>query len=72
MLGTLAAENITKEFGATLVLDGLSVTVPPGARIEVAAVEDDVDAVGCGLGGSTHDGRRADVAAHGIDRDARH
>src|SRR5215211_5005838 len=35
MRGTLAAENITKEHGATLVLDRLSLTVPPGARIGV-------------------------------------
>src|SRR5438128_1211809 len=32
---TLVAENITKEYGSTLVLDGLSLTVPPGARIGV-------------------------------------
>src|SRR5436190_12671450 len=32
---TLVAENITKEYGATVVLDGLSLTVPPGARIGV-------------------------------------
>jgi ATPase subunit of ABC transporter with duplicated ATPase domains len=35
MRGTLAAENISKEFGATPVLDRLSLTVPPGARIGV-------------------------------------
>src|SRR5207302_8555990 len=35
MRGGVVAENITKEFGATLVLDGLSLTVPPGARIGV-------------------------------------
>jgi ATPase subunit of ABC transporter with duplicated ATPase domains len=35
MRGTLAAENITKEYGATGVLDALSLTVPPGARIGV-------------------------------------
>ena len=35
MRGTLAAENVSKEFGATLVLDRLSLTVPPGARIGV-------------------------------------
>ena len=33
--GTLVAENITKEFGATVILDGLSLTVPPGARLGV-------------------------------------
>src|SRR5947207_13375978 len=33
--GMLVAENITKEFGATTVLDGLSLTVPPGARLGV-------------------------------------
>jgi ATPase subunit of ABC transporter with duplicated ATPase domains len=32
---TLVAHHITKEFGATTVLDGLSLTVPPGARIGV-------------------------------------
>ena len=32
---TLVAEDITKEYGSTLVLDGLSLTVPPGARIGV-------------------------------------
>src|SRR6266545_5321952 len=32
---TLVAKNITKESGATVVLDGLSLTVPPGARIGV-------------------------------------
>jgi ATPase subunit of ABC transporter with duplicated ATPase domains len=35
MRGGVVAENITKEFGATLVLDGLSLTVPPRARIGV-------------------------------------
>ncbi len=33
--GTLVAHDITKEFGALTVLDGLSLTVPPGARIGV-------------------------------------
>jgi ATPase subunit of ABC transporter with duplicated ATPase domains len=33
--GTVVATNITKEFGATVVLDGVSLTVPPGARIGV-------------------------------------
>jgi ATPase subunit of ABC transporter with duplicated ATPase domains len=33
--GTLVATNITKEYGATVVLDGLSLTVPDGARIGV-------------------------------------
>ena len=33
--GTLVATNITKEYGATVVLDGVSLTVPPGARIGV-------------------------------------
>ena len=32
---TLVAEHITKEYGPTVVLDGLSLTVPPGARIGV-------------------------------------
>src|SRR5712691_3725211 len=32
---TLVAEHITKEYGATVVLDGLALTVPPGARIGV-------------------------------------
>src|SRR6266567_4258277 len=32
---TLVAENIAKEYGSTVVLDGLSLTVPPGARIGV-------------------------------------
>jgi len=35
MRGTLAVENITKEYGATLVLERLSLAVPPGARIGV-------------------------------------
>ena len=35
MRGTLAAEDVSKEYGATLVLDRLSLTVPPGARIGV-------------------------------------
>jgi ATPase subunit of ABC transporter with duplicated ATPase domains len=35
MRGTLAAENVSKEFGATPVLERLSLTVPPGARIGV-------------------------------------
>jgi ATPase subunit of ABC transporter with duplicated ATPase domains len=33
--GTLVATNITKEYGATVVLDRLSLTVPPGSRIGV-------------------------------------
>src|SRR5436190_1749324 len=33
--GTIVAANITKEYGATVVLDRLSLTVPPGARIGV-------------------------------------
>jgi ATPase subunit of ABC transporter with duplicated ATPase domains len=33
--GTLVAHGITKEFGAVTVLDGLSLTVPPGARVGV-------------------------------------
>jgi ATPase subunit of ABC transporter with duplicated ATPase domains len=33
--GTLAAANITKSYGSDVVLDGLSVVVPPGARIGV-------------------------------------
>src|SRR5437660_1213721 len=32
---TLVAENISKEYGSTAVLDGLSLTVPPGARVGV-------------------------------------
>jgi ATPase subunit of ABC transporter with duplicated ATPase domains len=35
MRGTLAAENVSKEFGATPVLERLSLTVPPRARIGV-------------------------------------
>jgi ATPase subunit of ABC transporter with duplicated ATPase domains len=35
MRGGVVAENITKEFGATLVLDGLSLAVPPRARIGI-------------------------------------
>jgi ATPase subunit of ABC transporter with duplicated ATPase domains len=35
MRGTLAVENVSKEFGATPVLERLSLTVPPGARIGV-------------------------------------
>jgi ATPase subunit of ABC transporter with duplicated ATPase domains len=35
MRGTLAAEKVSKEFGATPVLERLSLTVPPGARIGV-------------------------------------
>ena len=33
--GTLAAANITKSYASDVVLDGLSVVVPPGARIGV-------------------------------------
>jgi ATPase subunit of ABC transporter with duplicated ATPase domains len=33
--GTLVATNITKEYGATVVLDRLSLTLPAGARIGV-------------------------------------
>src|SRR5947208_17012982 len=33
--GTLVATNITVEYGTTVVLDGLSLTVPPAARIGV-------------------------------------
>jgi ATPase subunit of ABC transporter with duplicated ATPase domains len=33
--GTLAASNITKTFGAETILDGVSLLVPPGARIGV-------------------------------------
>ena len=33
--GSVVATNITKEYGATVVLDRLSLTVPPGARIGV-------------------------------------
>jgi ATPase subunit of ABC transporter with duplicated ATPase domains len=33
--GTLAAANITKSYGSDVVLNGLSVVVPPGARIGV-------------------------------------
>jgi ATPase subunit of ABC transporter with duplicated ATPase domains len=35
MRGTLAAEKVSKEFGALPVLERLSLTVPPGARIGV-------------------------------------
>ncbi len=35
MRGGVVAEKITKEFGATLVLDGMSLTVPPRARIGI-------------------------------------
>jgi ATPase subunit of ABC transporter with duplicated ATPase domains len=35
MRGGVVAEGITKEFGSTLVLDGLSLAVPAGARIGV-------------------------------------
>jgi ATPase subunit of ABC transporter with duplicated ATPase domains len=35
MRGTLAAENVTKEFGSTTVLERLSLVVPPRARIGV-------------------------------------
>src|SRR4051812_11308625 len=33
--GTIVATNISKEYGATVVLDGLSLTVSPGGRIGV-------------------------------------
>ena len=33
--GSVVATNITKEYGATVVLDRVSLTVPPGARIGV-------------------------------------
>jgi len=33
--GSIVASDITKEYGATLVLDGVSLTAPPGARIGV-------------------------------------
>jgi len=33
--GTIVATNVTKEYGATVVLGGMSLTVPPGARIGV-------------------------------------
>jgi ATPase subunit of ABC transporter with duplicated ATPase domains len=33
--GSIVATNISKEYGATVVLDRLSLTVPPGARIGV-------------------------------------
>jgi energy-coupling factor transporter ATP-binding protein EcfA2 len=33
--GTLAASNVTKSYGADVVLDGASVVVPPGARIGI-------------------------------------
>jgi len=33
--GTLAAIDVTKSYGAEVVLDGVSVSVPPGARIGV-------------------------------------
>ena len=33
--GSIVAIDITKEYGATVVLDGVSLTVPPGARIGV-------------------------------------
>ena len=33
--GTLAATNVTKSFGADVVLDGVSIVVPPQARIGV-------------------------------------
>jgi ATPase subunit of ABC transporter with duplicated ATPase domains len=33
--GTLAAANVTKSYGSDVVLDGVSVVVPPGARIGV-------------------------------------
>jgi ATPase subunit of ABC transporter with duplicated ATPase domains len=35
MRGGVVAEKLTKEYGSTVVLDGLSLTVPPGARIGV-------------------------------------
>ena len=34
-VGSVVATNITKEYGATAVLDGVSLTVPPGARVGV-------------------------------------
>ena len=33
--GAIVATNITKEYGATVVLDRVSLTIPPGARIGV-------------------------------------
>ncbi len=33
--GTLAATNVTKSYGAEVVLDGVSLVVPPRARIGV-------------------------------------
>jgi ATPase subunit of ABC transporter with duplicated ATPase domains len=33
--GSIVARNISKEYGTTVVLDSLSLTVPPGARIGV-------------------------------------
>jgi ATPase subunit of ABC transporter with duplicated ATPase domains len=33
--GSVVATNVTKEYGATVVLDRVSLTVPPGARIGV-------------------------------------
>src|SRR5438105_4001395 len=33
--GTLAAHNVTKQHGAAVVLDGVSIVVPPRARIGV-------------------------------------
>jgi macrolide transport system ATP-binding/permease protein len=33
--GAIVATNITKEHGTTVVLDRLSLTVPPGSRIGV-------------------------------------
>src|ERR671937_649755 len=35
MRGTLAAENVTKEYGSTTVLERLSLVVPPRARVGV-------------------------------------
>ena len=33
--GTLAARNMTKSYGAEVILDGVSLAVPPGARVGV-------------------------------------
>ena len=64
--GAIVATNITKEHGTTVVLDRLSLTVPPGSRIGVwGRRERQVDAAAHSLGRRGAHGRPRRAIRHG-------